>query len=85
MHLIKQTLGLRFLSKKFIHDGKIELVSVSLKMAKMVPLQGKVGMLHLSCLLNEFGDPTFFLILLCAYHEIQPCEVSGNFQFLNNC
>ena len=37
MHLIKQTLGLRFLSKKFIHDGKIELVSVSLKMAKMVP------------------------------------------------
>ena len=52
---------LRSLSKKFINGGRISIVSVvTPKKAEMVPCWEKGGILHLSYLLNESGDPNFF-------------------------
>ena len=51
----------RVLSKKFINCFIIKIVSVSLKNVKMAPFWGKVGILHLSYLVKEFGDPKFYV------------------------
>ncbi len=53
------------------------IVSVTLKKAKMAQFGGKGRILHVSYLLNEFGDPNFFsFFVLYAYHKFTP----GKFQ-----
>ena len=63
-----------------MNGSKIEIVSVSLKKTKMHgAILAKVGILHLSDLLNEFGDLIGFIVLQYVYHEIPPCDVLRNF------
>ncbi len=54
------------LSKTFISGYRIVIVSVTLKKAKMAQFWGKGRILHVSYLLNEFGEPTFFpFVTMC--------------------
>ena len=51
-----------FDSLKFISGCRISIVSVTPKKAKIVPFYENGGILHLSYLLNESGDPDFLLL-----------------------
>ena len=50
--------------------AEISFVSVTPKKAEMAPFWEKGSILHLSYLLNEFGDPNFFSFFTIVYHEI---------------
>jgi hypothetical protein len=52
----------------------------------MAPCGGKGGILHLSYLWNELGDPIFFfcMFLLWAFHKLHPWDVSANSHFQSN-
>ena len=58
---------LRSLSKKFINGCRISIVSVTPKKAEMAPFWEKRGILHLSYLLNESGDPNYFFFFYYFY------------------
>ena len=49
---------------------RTSIVSVTPKKAEMVRFWKKGRILHLSYLLNESGDPNFFLFLICLDREI---------------
>ena len=47
----------------------------SFSKAEMVPFWEKGGILHLSYLVSESGDPNFFSFFYCAYCETKSWEV----------
>ncbi len=56
---------------------RIVIVSVTLKKTKMVQFWGKGRILHVSYLLNEFGDPNFFFFF---YYVLIIKFTPGKFQ-----
>jgi hypothetical protein len=48
----------------------------------MAPYRGKGGILHLSYLRNEFGDPNFFPVFTMGmFHKLHIWELSAHSQF----
>ena len=55
-------LGLAIRSDYYTCLFTMAIVPVSRKRVKMAPYGGKSGILHLSYLRSEFGDPNFFSV-----------------------